>query len=192
MSREELKRLLLESLDQFVEEFPEHEGIDVELFEKGEDVYIDILDTEEEDVSLILKNLAKVLKDNNLMIHKYSSPAKVTQYYYLIEDGVEEIADEIESVLGDYISNLEVSIVNNVPEVKLTFIGNVSQEDINKAEDVLNNIKDTYMLMDESELLTDIDFMDYEEIINKIEEAEKDGSWCANHGRAERSRKCIY
>lgn len=172
MNRENIKKQLMSSLSTFEKRHPEWTGIDIEMYDQNGDIYIEAEGADEDDITKMLLDFAPILKEKNMMVHEYSSPTLVTQYYYEYEDGMEEMADDIEVALGDAVSNLKVSYEDGVPVVNLIWIGNKGQEERENLGEKLKNVINSYTAMDESELLNTIDFMDFEDIINNIEKEE--------------------
>lgn len=119
----------------------------------------------------LLRDFTNVLKRDNLMItSRRPSYIRIDEYSYLAEEGLEEIADEIEVKLGAMITNLSVVERGDKPYVRFAYTGTLSEDDKSAVRKTIDEIINQYSALDEDEVFAEINFDDADEIDEMIEE----------------------
>ena len=138
-----MKEKILLAIAQFEDIFSEWEDYKIKLVDEenisisyGEETY------SPSEAKELLTDFRGVLKKNNLMFSSRSGKKiKIEPYIYTFEVEYEEIADSIERVLGNRISNL--SIYTNKqgnPIVKFTYAENLTSGEKNKVKKTVDDI----------------------------------------------------
>jgi hypothetical protein len=138
-----MKEKILLAIAQFEDIFSEWEDYKIKLVDEenisisyGEEKY------SPSEAKELLTDFRGVLKKNNLMFSsKSGKKIKIEPYIYTFEVEYEEIADSIERVLGNRISNL--SIYTNKqgnPIVKFTYAENLTSGEKNKVKKTVDDI----------------------------------------------------
>jgi hypothetical protein len=138
-----MKEKILLAIAQFEDIFSEWEDYKIKLVDEenisisyGEETY------SPSEAKELLTDFRGVLKKNNLMFSsKSGKKIKIEPYIYTFEVEYEEIADSIERVLGNRISNL--SIYTNKqgnPIVKFTYAENLTSGEKNKVKKTVDDI----------------------------------------------------
>lgn len=173
MTEQEIKKLLIKTIETFKEAYPEWEGFDILLTPENNKIRIE---TEEnaEAINEVLRDFSVELKKNNLMLKSLKNDVEVVEYSYLVEDGLDALADEIELRLGKYISNLIVTEKDNEPYVRFTYIGSLTSDEKAKIQKEVKEITSQYEAIDEDDIFAEIEFDDFESVMQEIENGDEE------------------
>lgn len=108
-----------------------------------------------------------------LLIADYGSEISrfaVDTYGFEVEQGLEAIGDDIEAKVGEYITKIQIFLEDGVPKVKYKFFENYNNALKEKIRNTIEDILASY----ESASADEIDFDDYNNILEMIENGEKD------------------
>jgi hypothetical protein len=172
MKELEIKAALASAIKNFEKEYPEwadytlapkQDGITVEVVSDGNK--LDIQAAKE-----LLRDFAVELKKQTLMItSQHQGDFTVGEYVYTFEEGLEDLADELESKLGNYFSNLSVSARDNKPYVRFVYIGSLTSKDKEKLLDQIKTITEQYKPVDPDDIFSDVEFEELDEVLEEIE-----------------------
>jgi hypothetical protein len=138
-----MKEKILLAIAQFEDIFSEWEDYKIKLVDEenisisyGEETY------SPSEAKELLTDFRGVLKKNNLMFSsKSGKKIKIEPYIYTFEVEYEEIADSIERVLGNRISNLNIyTNKQGNPIVKFTYAENLTSGEKNKVKKTVDDI----------------------------------------------------
>jgi phytoene dehydrogenase-like protein len=173
MNADVIRQALAQSIEVFKSEYPEWTNYNIVLQSDSVSIKINDGDTTlaTSAAKELLNDFATVLKQQNLMItSRKPGSVKIGEYTYLSEEGLEELADEIEVKLGKGFSNLVVSERNGKPYVRFNYIGSPTSKDKKIMRDSIEEIVRQYEPIDEDDLFANVEFDDFDEITEKIEE----------------------
>lgn len=172
MKELEIKTALESAIKNFEEKYPEwadytlalkKDGIEVEVVSDGNKLNI-------EAAKELLRDFAVELKKQNLMITSQNQgDFTVGEYVYTFEEGLEDLADELELKLGNYFSNLSVSAHDNKPYVRFVYIGSLTSKDKEKLLDQVKTITEQYKPIDPDDIFSDVEFEELDEVLEEIE-----------------------
>ena len=94
----------------------------------------------------------------------------IGEYTYLAEEGLEDLADEIELKLGKSIANLKVTLQRDKPYVRFSYIGSLTSKDKQLLKQEVQKIVSQYEPIDEDDIFGEIEFDDFEKITEIIED----------------------
>ena len=173
MTEQEIKKLLIKTVETFEKVYPEWEGFDILLTPENNKIRIE---TEEsvEAINELLRDFSVELKKNILMLKSFKNDVEVVEYNYLVEDGLDALADEIELRLGKYISNLIVIEKDNKPYVRFTYIGSLTSDEKAKVQKEVKEITSQYEAIDEDDIFADIEFDNFESVMREIENGDEE------------------
>lgn len=172
MKELEIKVALESAIKNFEENYPEwadytlapkKDGMEVEVISDGNK--LDIQASKE-----LLRDFAVELKEQNLMVtSQHQGDFAVGEYVYTFEEGLEDLADELELKLGNYFSNLSVSARDNKPYVRFVYIGSLTSKDKEKLLDQVKTITEQYKPIDPDDIFSDVEFEELDEVLEEIE-----------------------
>lgn len=173
MEPREVKKALLRAVNTFEKEYTEWENYQLLLKPDKNTIEINGMEGKlnTKAAKELLRDFASVLKREHLMIaSQKASEVEVDEYAYLAQEGLEDLADELETQLGKGFSNLVVSEKNNKPFVKFTYIGSPTSKDKKIMLDAVQKIVDSYTPVEEGDVFANVEFDDIEDIEDTIEE----------------------
>lgn len=173
MEPREVKKALLRAVNTFEKEYTEWENYQLLLKPDKNTIEINGMEGKlnTKAAKELLRDFASVLKREHLMIaSQKASEVEVDEYAYLAQEGLEDLADELETQLGKGFSNLVVSERNNKPFVKFTYIGSPTSKDKKIMLDAVQKIVDSYTPVEEGDVFANVEFDDIEDIEDTIEE----------------------
>lgn len=172
MKELEIKVALKSAIENFEEKYPE--WADYTLAPKKDNLSVEVVSGEDKlDIQAakeMLRDFAVELKQKNLMItSQKQGDFTVGEYVYTFEEGLEDLADELELKLGNYFSNLSVSVHDNKPYVRFVYIGSLTSKDKEKVLDQIKTITEQYKPVDPDDIFSDIEFEELDEVLEEIE-----------------------
>lgn len=178
MTEKELKKALIAATEQFEEEYLEWEDYSLTL--RPDDTSVAVYDDSGSLLSIaeakeILCDFSAVLKSHNLMLGKELKDAiLVEEYSYLVEDGLDELADELEMRFGKFFTKLKVVEKDNKPYIRFQYIGNMTSEQKEQLRSNIIDLVNQYQAVDEDDLFADVDFDDFDEIMEEVKAEDSD------------------
>lgn len=177
MLPQEIKKALTTAVSQFENEYPEWDEYTLLLKPDTNTVEVesDAGKLTVEAAKDLLRDFIGTLKANGLMI-KSERPTSVTveEYTYLVEDGLDDLADELEDKFGKQIANLKVTEKEGRPYVRFRYVGNLTSEEKRNIRESIVELASQYSAVDEDDVFNDVDFDDFDEVLEDIEENETD------------------
>lgn len=168
---------LKDAIKKFNSEYPEWKGYRIRSAGEG---FLEVETSENKKVSIqaaseLLSDFAMILKEKELMIDKRTlDKFSVTEYTYVVEQGLEDLADEIELYIGKNISDLVVTSDDERPKVSLRFIGNLTSKEKDEILKRIEELMESYVAVDELGVHADIEFDNYEDIIEIVDQEEEE------------------
>ena len=93
----------------------------------------------------ILSDLALIIKRNGLYVESVEDYIQLNEGYDVVsEEGLDELAYEIEDIMGNYIFNLEVYTSEDELMIDYDYIGNPTIGEIDEVDRKIKNIKNRY------------------------------------------------
>lgn len=171
MKELEIKVALKSAIKNFEEKYPE--WADYTLAPKKDNLSVEVISGEDKlDIQAakeMLRDFAVELKQKNLMVvSQHQGDFTVGEYVYTFEEGLEDLADELEFKLGNYFSNLSVSVHKNKPYVRFVYIGSLTSKDKEKVLDQIKTITEQYKPVDPDDIFSDIEFEELDEVLEEI------------------------
>ena len=172
MKELEIKIALKSAIKNFEEKYPE--WADYKLAPKKDNLSVEVIsDGDKLDIQAakeLLRDFAVELKKQNLMItSQHRGDFTVGEYIYTFEEGLEDLADELEFKLGNYFSNLSISAQDNKPYIRFVYIGSLTSKDKEKVLDQVKVIADQYKPIDPNDIFSDVEFEELDEVLQEIE-----------------------
>jgi len=170
MTQQEIRRSLVKAVQQFESEFSEWD--DYNLLLKPDTLWVTISADEDLDAEIhkeIQRDFSSILKIYGLMTLKNKgSEFLVGEYVYVAEEGLEELADELEAKFGKHIINLKVIEKNEKPFVKFQYLGNMTSEEKTKLRKDIVAVIEQYQAVDADDVFADVEFDDFDEVMEEI------------------------
>ena len=172
MKELEIKIALKSAIKNFEEKYPE--WADYKLAPKKDNLSVEVIsDGDKLDIQAakeLLRDFAVELKKQNLMVtSQHRGDFTVGEYIYTFEEGLEDLADELEFKLGNYFSNLSISAQDNKPYIRFVYIGSLTSKDKEKVLDQVKVIADQYKPIDPNDIFSDVEFEELDEVLQEIE-----------------------
>lgn len=171
MTQQEIKKALLKAVQQFENEYPEWSDYTLSL--KPDAVTVEVISDSDDtsEIKELLRDFLGALKDNNLMlVEEKANKIVVDEYVYVVEDGLDDLADELEAKFGKQIANLKIQEKNGQPYVRFRYIGNITSDEKEKIKAQIVETTAQYQAVDEEDVFADVDFDDFDEVMDEIKD----------------------
>lgn len=171
MTQQEIKKALLKAVQQFENEYPEWSDYTLSL--KPDAVTVEVISDSDDtsEIKELLRDFLGALKDNNLMlVEEKANKIIVDEYVYVVEDGLDDLADELEAKFGKQIANLKIQEKNGQPYVRFRYIGNITSDEKEKIKAQIVETTAQYQAVDEEDVFADVDFDDFDEVMDEIKD----------------------
>ena len=169
MTQQEIKKALIKAVQQFEDEYPEWSVYTLSL--KPDTATVEIVSDADDngEVKELLRDFLGALKDNNLMVvNEQANKIVVDEYVYIVEDGLDDLADELEAKYGKQITNLKIQEKDGQPYVRFRYIGNMTTDEKDKIKQGIIDIASQYQAIDEDDAFADVEFDDFDDIMDEI------------------------